>query len=224
MEQLTTEYPHGEGRPARHHFAPEVIWSYARHMNPRLLLSGAPIVVFWVASRLLDPVPANILGFSAFVLVYVTNRRDGLIGLLTAFGFVIVAVSAVFGIIFESEKAYLASGPVSDFLFIPLHLGSIAVGKPLIGAITRELFPELGQRVPLNHPVFVAFTLVWAVYDVGLGIARTLLLQELSVGEYLVWSRVLGWPASTVLIAITGYFVFREAARSDARRMESLPA
>jgi hypothetical protein len=180
-------------------------------VNPRVLLSVLPVAAFYFASRWFGATPAILAGFVTFVGVYFANRRDGLIGVLTAFGFVVVTVSAVIGLIWNSEKAYLASGPVFDFLLIPLHLGSLVIRKPLVGAIARELFPFLKPRIPINHPVFFGVTIAWACFDVFQGVVRGWMLHELSVGEYIIWSRVVGWPVSTALFLATVYFVFRAA-------------
>jgi hypothetical protein len=39
------------------------------------------------------------------------------------------------------------------------------------------------------------------------------LLTNLSVGEYIIWSRVIGWPAGGALLGLTGYFIQRAARR-----------
>lgn len=194
-------------------------------MNPRILLSLIPIAVFYALYRADAPTWVAIGGgFAASVAVLYSNRKDRLIGALTLFGFGVVGVSAAVGIIWDSEKAYLASGPVSDFLFVPLYAGSIVIGKPLVGGIARELFPAIAGRIPIDAPVFVRLSLAWAIFDVGMGVLRTYLLVNLSVGEYLVWSRVFGWPLSWTLLAVTAWLIWREAKRVPAAAPEAVPA
>ncbi|MFN0147011.1 MAG: hypothetical protein ACKVT1_10895 [Dehalococcoidia bacterium] len=184
-------------------------------MNPRLLASLLPIAVFWGLSRGLnvDSWVAILGGFIASAAVFYYNRKDRLIGALTAFGFVVVGASAVAGIVWDSEKAYLASGPIADFLFVPLFAVSIALRKPLIGGIARELFPQVATRLPINAPVFVGLTIAWAVYNIVHGVFRVYLLRELSVGEYIIWSRVLTWPVLAVLFGVSGWLIHRAAQR-----------
>lgn len=191
-------------------------------MNPRLLASLIPIGVFWGLSRGLDTESwvAILGGFIASAAVFYYNRKDRLIGALTAFGFVVVGASAVVGIAWDSEKAYLASGPIADFLFVPLYAVSVGMRKPLIGGIARELFPDVARRLPVNAPVFIVLSVAWAVYDVVHGLFRVYLLRELSVGEYIIWSRVLTWPVLAVLLAVSGWLIYR----ASRRHVETVPA
>lgn len=182
-------------------------------MNPRILLSLTPVVVFFLLTRVAPPQLAILGGFGASAFVFYVTRGDRLIGLLTAFGFVIVAVAATIGIIWNSEKAYLASGPVSDFLLGPLYVGSVLIGKPLVGGIARQLFPAIAGLVPMNAPVFAWLSVAWAGFDILHGVGRTYLLTELSVGEYIIWSRLLSWPPTALLLGVTAFFIVREARR-----------
>ena len=42
------------------------------------------------------------------------------------------------------------------------------------------------------------------------------MLLNLSIGEYLVYGRVFGWPTTAALVFICGIFVLREARRHRA--------
>jgi intracellular septation protein A len=185
-------------------------------MNPRILLTLIPIAVFYALFRLDAPTWVAIGGgFAASAAVLLTNRSDRLIGGLTLFGFSILAITAVIGIIWGSEKAYLASGPISDFLFAPLYLVSILIGKPLIGGIAREMFPAYVAGLPPDHRVFVLLSLLWAGYDIIHGLARVYMLSNLSVGEYLIWSRLAAWPVSSALLAFSAWLILRETKRAS---------
>lgn len=184
-------------------------------MNPRILMSLIPVAVFLVLSRFAPPAVSISGGFAASTLVFVLNRKDRLIGALTAFGFVVVAVSAVIGLLWNSEKAYLASGPVSDFLFIGLYLGSIVMGKPLVGGIARELWPAVAGRLPIDARVFVQLSLVWAAYDLAHGLGRLYMLMNMDVDEYVILSRLLWWPVNAMLLGYTVAMIHRESRRLE---------
>jgi hypothetical protein len=187
-------------------------------MNPRVLLSLLPAAIFWVLWRTTETWVAISGGFLASVVVMQHNRSQRLITLLTVFGMAIVACSAVIGIVWDSPKAYLAGGPVGDFLFVPLYLASIAMHRPLVGGISRELFPAIAGRIPLDHRVFVLWSLAWAAMNLVQGLVRSWMLAELSVGEYLVWSRVVFWPVSAVMLLGSGAMIYRESLRHPAGR------
>jgi intracellular septation protein A len=194
-------------------------------VNLRILLSFLPVAVFFGLTRIAPAWVAVGGGFAASGAVFYTNRRHRLIGMLTAFGFSVVALSALVGIVSNSEKAYLASGPLSDFLFVPVYLGSIYVGKPLVGGIARELMPGVAGRVAPNAALFGWLSLAWAAYDLFHGAIRVVLLSNLSVGEYLVWSRLVGWPMSGALLALTGWLIYRAAmAREPALVADAAPS
>lgn len=184
-------------------------------MNPRILMSLIPVAVFLVLSRVAPPVVSISGGFLASTIVFVLNRQDRLIGALTAFGFVVVALSAAVGIIWNSEKAYLASGPLSDFLFIGLYLGSIAMKRPLIGGIARELWPAVAGNLPHDARIFVQLSLAWAAYDFAHGLGRTYMLMNLDVDEYVILSRLFWWPINAMLLALTVALIYREARRLE---------
>lgn len=184
-------------------------------MNPRILMSLIPVAVFLLLSRVAPPWVSISGGFAASTLVFFFNRKDKLIGALTLFGFVVVAISAIIGLIWSSEKAYLASGPISDFLFVPLYLLSIRFGKPLVGGIARELVPAVAGKVPIDARVYVHLSYMWAGYDFLHGIARAYLLNTMDVTEYVIMSKLLAWPVNAALLGITMYFIYREAKRRD---------
>jgi hypothetical protein len=140
------------------------------------------------------------------------NRGQPLIAVLTMVGITIVGISGLVGIIWDSPKAYLASGPVSDFLFVGVYLVSILIHKPLIGGVSRELFPLIAGRIPIENRVFVIWSFAWGAFNLAQGFIRWWMLEELSVGEYLVWSRVVFWPVSTALFLGTALHIYREAS------------
>jgi intracellular septation protein A len=191
--------------------------------NGRVLLSIVPVVVFFGLTRVAPPWIAITGGFAASAFVFYYSRKDRLIGALAAFGFVVVGTSAVIGLIWESEKAYLASGPVADFLFVPLYLGSILLRKPLIGGIAREMFPRVAATVSIHAPVFAWLSVAWAGYDIFHGFLRIYLLQELSVGQYIIWSRVLSWPFTMVLVGASTYYIMREMRRRTGGWLPETP-
>jgi hypothetical protein len=182
-------------------------------MNFRILASAIPVAIFFALTRIAPPWVAIIVGFVATAVVTYANRKDRLIGLLAVYGFVIVAVCAVAGIVGNNEKAYLASGPISDFLFFPLYLGSVILRRPLVGGVARELVPAATLRIPADAFVFMWLSVLWAFYNLSQGFFRFWLLSELSVGEYIILSRLLNWPMSMVMLAITAVFIYREARR-----------
>ena len=179
--------------------------------NPRLLITVIPVAVFYVLTLVASASVAVGGGFIAATIVFYYTRQSPLYQALSAIGYGVVAVAALVGIIWSSEKAFLAAGAGSDFVFVFVYLGSLAIRQPLVGGITREVFPRAAGRLPPMAPVFVWLTLGWATFDVFSFFLRVYLLINLSVGEYIIWSRVIGWPSAALLLIGTGYFIQRSA-------------
>ncbi len=184
-------------------------------MNTRVISGIFPVAVFFTLSRIAPAWLSVTGGFIAYAIVFYINRKNRFISGLTAFGFVIVATSAALGIFTDNEKAYLASGPIADFLFIPVHIISAMMRRPIIGGLARELFPAYAGRLPADHRVFMGLSFAFAAHDLCQGIFRVVLLRELSVGEYIVYSRVLFWPVTATLIGLTVFLIYRAARQAD---------
>ncbi len=155
--------------------------------NPRLLITSIPIAVFYLLTVVASPSVAVAGGFIAAAIVFYYTRHSRLYQALSAVGFAVVTLSAAIGIIWSREKAYLAAGPASDFLFVWIYAGSVVIRQPLVGGITREVFPRLAGSLPVTASVFVWLMISWAVFDIFSGALRVYLLSNLSVGEYIIW-------------------------------------
>ncbi len=68
----------------------------------------------------------------------------------------------------------------------------------------------------MNAPIFVKVTLVRAGYEAVKALVLTWMLLNLSIGEYLVYGRLFGWPTTAALVFICGTFILREARRHGA--------
>lgn len=181
----------------------------------RIFWSGLPLVVFLVLNSfwpedLWRTQVAIIASFAASTWVFASNRDSGVIRFITVLGFVVVAGSAVVGLAADSAKAFAAQNIYSDFLVAAVCLGSVAMGKPLVGAVARESIPALRTLMDPRHRVFVILTLVFMTYNIGTGIFRIFLLGEFSANEYVIVSRVTS-PISLAFF-LACYFMIKRAA------------
>lgn len=181
----------------------------------RIFWSLLPLVVFLVLNSfwpedLWRTQVAIVASFAASTWVFATNRDSGVIRFITVLGFIVVAGSAVVGLAADSAKAFAAQNIYSDFLVAAVCLGSIAIGKPLVGAVARESIPALRTLMDPRHRVFVILTLVFMTYNIGTGIFRIFLLGEFSANEYVIVSRVTS-PISLAFF-LAAYFMIKRAA------------
>jgi hypothetical protein len=172
-----------------------------RTLSPRdLRVNGAvfegalPIMVFWLLNQVADPRVAIAASFATAVAVFLRNRESGVIRFLSTVGFAVVAASAVVGLVFDNDKAFAAQNIVSDFLAVPLGLGTILAGRPLVGMITRELVPAIRPYMAVTHRTFVYLTLISVAINAGTGVIRWFMLDALSTNDYVILSRILGIP------------------------------
>jgi hypothetical protein len=163
-------------------------------INSAVFEGALPVLVFWLLNQAADPRIAIAGSFATAVVVFMRNRDSGVIRFLSTVGFAVVAASAVVGLIFESDKAFAAQNIVSDFLTVPLGIGTIVVGRPLVGMITRELVPAIRPYMAVTHSTFVWLTLISVAINASTGVMRWYMLDALSTNDYVILSRILGIP------------------------------
>ena len=189
-------------------------------INPMIFLMVLPVGVFLLLREVWGTQPGIAVGLIASVIVFRLNRQRGVIGWLAVLGLVIVAAASIVGLVLDSDKAYLANDPVSDFVVGVLFLGSLAIGKPLIGLVIREMFPRVREHLGPGDRVFFWLTLIFALQNFAVGAARVALLQEFDAGEYVLWSRAVSWPAGFALFLLTGWAISRTIRRRILERRD----
>ncbi len=193
--------------------APERTQRFYVRPNPRIIESAVPAVAFIVANQFASTEIAIGASFLASVVVFVRNRGHGVIRALGVAGFVVVCGFAVLGLLLGSGKVFVAQNLFIDFLFAAAFVGSVLIGRPLIGAIVREVAPALQPVMPLGHPLFVRLTLLGALLNVATGVARLGLLAALTENQYVIASRALGLPISVAFYVYCYVLIQRTAIR-----------
>lgn len=181
--------------------------------NPAIAEGALPVIVFWLLNLVADPRIAIAGSFVTAVIVFIRNSDSGVIRFLSAVSFTIVAGSAVVGLVLDSDKAFAAQNIVSDFSTVPLGIGTIIAGRPLVGMITRELVPAVRPFLAENHRTFIWLTLIVVGINVVTGFIRWYMLGELSTNNYVVLSRVLGLPFNFVYFTLCYVWIRREIDR-----------
>ena len=183
-------------------------------INRRFGLVLVPVVVFWLVRRVASTEIAIGAGFVTSLIVFLMNRRRGATGILAVLGIAIVGGAAIVGIVLGSEKAYLANDPIGDYIIMTIALGSIVFRQPLFSLFARELVPTVERFLEPRHSVFFLTTWLLVIVNAVQGTSRVFLLQNLSVDQYLLWSRAIGWPLSIALFAVTYVLIDRAVRRS----------
>lgn len=189
----------------------------------RLLLGLAPAWLFLLVTRFAPPWAAIGTGFLASLAVYERTGRSRFVAGMSTFGLAVVAGGSLVGIIWANEKAYLAAGGLTDLLFVPAYLVSAAISKPLVGGIAREMVPTIAGVLPLEHTVYRLLTMFWALFYAVHGLVQLWLLRELSVAQFVIFSRVVLWPPTGLALLVSAAIVWRAAKRQQTDANEKTP-
>lgn len=208
---MTTPQPAPRGATTEAHPSRQELMQPA--IDPQFGIAVLPAVVFWVIRRAGHVELAIAAGFVTSIIVFLRTRQRGAIGALAVISIFVAGGAAIAGIVVESERVYLANDPVGDVISVLIGLGSIALRRPMFGMIATELSPRVRGRIALDHRVFYVTTWLWIAVNAAQAVLRVFMLQELSVGEYLIWTRVISWPANAALIWITWTLVSRAIER-----------
>ena len=203
--------------------SPRALW-------PQILTGGvAPLVAYQVArhggladstSLALSSVPPAL----AVVGEWAWRRRLNVIGAIALVGIVAGLVAMAF--LHDSELLLKMRESVVTGIFGVVCLASLAlpvrpvmfyIGRAMAGAATPERAQEFDGLwdVPEARRAFTVITAVWGVGFVAEAGVRALLALEMSTGQFLAVTPVLGWGVVGVLIYVTIAYT-----RTSRRRTE----
>ena len=182
-------------------------------INPRIFVGTAPALVFLIAHQFTSTPASILISFAVSALVFARNSGHGIIRALSVLSFSIVSASAVVGIVLRSDGAFVAQNLVGDFSIALVSVGSVIIGRPLIGAISRDMAPGIQPVMSIGHPVFVQLTLLSAAMSIAGGLARIAMLGVLDTDLYVIVSRVALWPSQIWFI----WFCYRQVTRAAIR-------
>jgi intracellular septation protein A len=177
----------------------------------------APVLAFYAVWRTAGLAPAIV----ASSLVYLAlgawlARRGRDIGLL-AVGAVFVVVQALVGLAAHSATVYLAQPVVLSALWGVAYIGSVAIGRPLIGVFANAWypFPDWFRAQRVYRREFAMQSLVWGVYCFGRAGLRLWALLESGVGGFLLVSILTGTPVLAALVGWGLWHARRTFSRAD---------
>jgi intracellular septation protein A len=172
-----------------------------------------PVATFLVVNQF-GPAQAAIgASFVVSAIIFVRNRARGVIRLLSVLGFSIVTISAIIGIVADSDRAFAAQNIVADVIFAAIFIASVLIGRPFIGLIARDLVPGIRPVMELRNPIFVQLTLLSAAINVVSAVARAFMIANLSVNTYVIVSRVVFLPVNIAFMVLCYVMITRTAIR-----------
>ena len=167
-------------------------------------LSILPIVIWVIVLELAGTRPAIGAAWGAAIVVFFVQRRvqpdRGAVFWLAVLSLVIFTGGSIVGLILESDKAFLASDPVSDFVVAAIFAVSVLIRKPLLGMAIREVFPRIRRALPAQNRTLILVTAAFAVENLIMGFVRVWLLDAVEPSLYPWLSRAIGAPLRILLI------------------------
>jgi intracellular septation protein A len=177
-----------------------------------------PVIVFYVLWKTVGLV-AGILGATAVTTAaFIWERRHARTGIAASLGFAMALIQAVTGLLSESARWYFAPGVIGNAIVGFGFLGSVVVGRPLAGVFAAESypFPPQVKASAAFRQVFGRISLVWAIYLLGRGALRLLILFSTSVEAFLVVSIATGFPLSAAIMAWSFWYGVRRLSPAAA--------
>jgi intracellular septation protein A len=164
--------------------------------------SLVPVLVFygvWKAVGLGGAVVCATLLSLSIAAWQIHARRGGALAVVTA---VFVTIQGIVGLAAHSATVYLAQPVVLSALWGLAYVGSVAVGRPLIGVFANAWypFPAWFRASEPYRREFGLQSLVWAAYCLGRAALRLYVLLHAGVGGFLLVSAVTGTPVLAALV------------------------
>jgi len=171
---------------------------------PGFLREGfLPLGVFYVGLRLGGLGVGIVASTLTSGLIYLYARRAGRDALLVRLSLAFVAVQSVVGLVAHSALVYLAQPVLANAVWGIAFLMSVAVRRPLAGALACAWypFPRWFRQTEQFKRVYGVESVVWGVYMlVRSGLRLTALLQG-SLESFLLVVLVTGTPMMLLLVA-----------------------
>jgi hypothetical protein len=182
---------------------------------PGFLREGfLPLGAFYVGLRLSGLAVGIAASVLVSVLIYAYERRAGRDGLLVRISLAFVVVQSAIGLAANSTTVYLAQPVLVAAVWGMAFIVSVAVGRPLAGALACAWypFPRWFRETREFKRVFGIESLVWGGYFLARSAIRLAVLLNGSLESFLLVTLLTGTPAMLVLMAWSIRYSMRELA------------
>ena len=183
---------------------PEPSWSSLLQRGlPMFAVEGfVPVLVFYgalQAAGLAPAIVASTVACAAIIAWQLRRGHDVGVGVVTL---VFLLIQAAVGLASHSATVYLAQPVVLSALWGIAYLGSVAVGRPLVGVFATAWypFPPWFRASRPYRREFAMQSLVWGFYCLSRAGLRLAILVSSGVGGFLLVSVATGTPVLVALV------------------------
>ena len=176
-------------------------------VDPVAILGAAPTLSYLVFNAALGVRAAIAAAVVVGIVVYIVQRRlrpqIQVVRWLMVFSVAFNIGFGVWGLIEADGKVYWARDFVDNFVLGGVFLLTVLIGRPIVSALVRETFPDIRERLPADHRVWLKLTIVWGLYIALAGVLRWWILEQVSADTYALIRLPLGWGLGLVLMLWT---------------------
>ena len=194
-------------------------------VDPVAVLGIAPTLSYLVLDAVAGVRAAIAAAVIAGLVIYIVQRRlrpqITVVRWLMVFSVCFNVGFGVWGLIEADGKVYWARDFVDNFVLGGVFLLSVLLGRPIVSAVVRETFPDIGEQMPADHRVWTRLTIVWGLYIALAGVLRWWILDQVSAGTYALIRIPLGWGLGAVLMIWTFNAVSRAMRETALQRLRS---
>ena len=176
-------------------------------VDPVAILGAAPTLSYLVFNAAIGVRAAIAAAVVVGIVVYIVQRRlrpqIQVVRWLMVFSVAFNIGFGVWGLIEADGKVYWARDFVDNFVLGGVFLLTVLIGRPIVSALVRETFPDIRERLPADHRVWLKLTIVWGLYIALAGVLRWWILEQVSADTYALIRLPLGWGLGLVLMLWT---------------------
>jgi hypothetical protein len=179
-----------------------------------------PSLAFYVGWRASGLGLGVALAVVVAVAAWIRARRQGRRGLLPWLTLSGVVIQGGIGLLAGDARGFFAPQLVSSGVWGIAFLGSVAIGRPLVGVFARELFPMPDDIRASDgfQRLTGTLSLVFGASILVRGVLRYVQLRNGSIDGYLLVTLITGPPVTALTIVWGLWFSRRALARLDATR------
>ena len=201
-----------------HELTEPTLWGVLMTGLPGVLREGfLPLGAFYAGLELSGLTAGIVASALASVLIYLYERSRGRDALLVRLSLAFVAVQSVVGLVANSAVVYLAQPVLLAAAWGLAFLVSIAIGRPLAGALACAWypFPQWLKESAEFKRVYTIESVVWGAYFLGRSALRLAVLWHGSIGGFLVITFLTGTPVTILLLIWSIRFAIRGMADAE---------
>jgi hypothetical protein len=185
---------------------------------PGVLREGfLPLGAFYAGLELSGLTAGIVASALASVLIYLYERSRGRDALLVRLSLGFVAVQSIVGLVANSAVVYLAQPVLVAAAWGLAFLVSIAIGRPLAGALACAWypFPQWLKESAEFKRVYTVESVVWGAYFLGRSALRLAVLWHGNIGGFLVVTFLTGTPVTILLLVWSIRYAIRGMADAE---------